>query len=50
MNDKSKIKSKRKELMEMIIQILREQFVNITPNKDKISHYIDERLAGNAMN
>ena len=36
-------KSKRKEFIDMLIQILKEQFVNINPNREKISQYLDDR-------
>ena len=48
MNDKQNTKSKRRELLEMVMQILREQFANITPNKEKINHYLDEMFVNNA--
>jgi len=41
MNDNDK--GKRKELFEMVVQILKEQFQNFTPNKEKINRYLDER-------
>jgi hypothetical protein len=50
MKDKQHIKSKRKELLEMIIQILKEQFSNINPNKEKINRYLDERFVNNSLN
>ncbi len=50
MNDKLHPKSKRRELLEMVMQILREQFSNITPNKEKINRYLDERFVNNSIN
>ena len=44
MNDNTTTKNKRKELFDMIVQILKEQFNNINPNKDKINHYLDEKF------
>ena len=42
MNNKDK--SKRKELFDLVVQILREQFQNIAPNKDKVNRYLDEKF------
>ena len=44
MNDNDK--NKRKELFEMVVQILKEQFQNINPNKEKINRYLDEKYIG----
>jgi len=42
MNDNAKVKSKRRQMLEMIYKILEEQFVNKKPNIEKIDKYIDE--------
>jgi len=48
MKDNQITKSKRRELMELVLQILKEQFSNITPNKKKINRYIDEKFLNNS--
>lgn len=47
MNENVKVKSKRVQLLEMISNILKEQFVNDKPNIDKINKYIDDKYIEN---
>lgn len=42
MNDNITTKNKRSYFLEMIVQILKEQFSNIKPSREKINKYLDE--------